>query len=81
MSERVKVSGEYGHRASLALWFQYEADPSALVCPHGCGPDTMRVLGFLSPEDGRPVEPEGSYQTVVWCQRCARYAGLLAGLN
>ena len=71
------------HADALQLLLDYRKNPADLKCP-SCGPDNMEVLAFIEPEiDPQGFAaltiPEGQYAAALYCHRCERAIGILAG--
>jgi hypothetical protein len=76
-------SGPFADSEALELLVAYRKDPSDVPCPT-CGPDTMEVLAFIEPEIDAEgfasmTQPEGDYAAALYCHRCERAIGILAG--
>ena len=76
-------SGPFGDAEALELLMSYRKDPSDVPCP-SCGPDTIEVLAFIEPEIdangfASMTEPEGDYAAALYCHKCERAIGILAG--
>jgi hypothetical protein len=80
-----KPKGPFTDAEALDLLMAYRKCPGDLPCPK-CGPGTVEVLSFIYPEIDASgyadvAQPEGEYAAAVYCWKCERAIGLLAGLN
>src|SRR5215218_3544454 len=75
--------GPFTDAEALELLMAYRKDPSDVPCPL-CGPDTVEVLAFIEPQIdpngfASVTEPEGEYAAALYCHKCYRAVGILAG--
>ena len=82
-SELPQPSGPFTDSEALELLMAYRKDPSNVPCPT-CGPEVIEVLAFIEPEIdpngfASMTEPEGDYAAALYCHRCERAIGILAG--
>jgi hypothetical protein len=75
--------GPFTDAEALELLMAYRKDPSNVPCPM-CGPDTIEVLAFIEPEIdpngfASVTNPEGEYAAALYCHKCFRAVGILAG--
>lgn len=75
--------GSFTDSEALELLMAYRKDPSSVPCPV-CGPDVIEVLAFIEPEIdpngfASVTAPEGDYAAALYCHRCERAIGILAG--
>jgi hypothetical protein len=77
--------GPFADAEALELLLAYRRDPSNVPCPT-CGPDTIEVLAFIEPDIdpngfASVTDPEGEYAAALYCHRCQRAIGVLAGIT
>jgi hypothetical protein len=82
-TELPQPSGPFGDAEALELLMAYRKDPSDVPCPT-CGPEVIEVLAFIEPEIdpngfASMTEPDGEYAAALYCHRCQRAIGILAG--
>jgi hypothetical protein len=75
--------GPFTDAEALELLMAYRKDPSNVPCPL-CGPDNIEVLAFIEPEIdpngfASVTHPEGEYAAALYCHKCYRAVGILAG--
>jgi hypothetical protein len=75
--------GPFTDAEALELLMAYRKDPSDVPCPL-CGPETVEVLAFIEPQIdpngfASVTEPEGEYAAALYCHKCFRAVGILAG--
>jgi hypothetical protein len=79
-----RPSGPFSDGEAMMMLGYYRADPSNVPCPK-CGPETIEVLAFIEPvidDQGfaNVKDPEGDYAAALYCHKCKRAVGILAGL-
>jgi|GEM_PF-1034871 hypothetical protein len=75
--------GPFTDAEALELLMSYRKDPSDVPCPL-CGPNTIEVLAFIEPQIdpngfASVTHPEGEYAAALYCHKCFRAVGILAG--
>jgi hypothetical protein len=75
--------GPFTDAEALELLMAYRKDPSDVPCPL-CGPGNIEVLAFIEPEIdpngfASVTNPEGEYAAALYCHKCFRAVGILAG--
>ena len=77
--------GPFTDAEALELLMAYRKYPSNVPCPM-CGPGNSEVLAFIEPQIdpngfASGTDPEGEYAADLYCHKCFRAVGILAGVG